>query len=315
MGKITAICISEARGTAKREVAQATLLCDWGLEGDAHAGKWHRQVSLLAKENIDEFRARGADVAYGDFGENLVVEGLSPETAAVGTIFRCGQALLELTQIGKQCHGHCAIYERMGDCIMPREGVFCRVLRGGEIRPGDAIETVPRYIHRVAVITSSDSCAAGENTDESGPLAADICRRAGLEPVSCDVLPDDLDALSGRMRSICDSFAAELILTTGGTGFSPRDVTPEATAKIIERPTPGIPEAMRYYSLQKTPRAMLSRAAAGIRGKTLIVNLPGSPKAVEECLGSIMPALLHGLDIMVGADRRCAGERTEEKQK
>ncbi len=143
MGKIIAICISEARGTQKHEVESAYLKEEWGIEGDAHAGKWHRQVSLLSVEKVDDFRAKGADVINGAFGENLVVEGFDLKTLPVGTRFKVGNdVLLEMTQIGKQCHSHCEIYKVMGDCIMPREGVFTRVLHGGEVRKGDSIDIV-----------------------------------------------------------------------------------------------------------------------------------------------------------------------------
>lgn len=125
MGKIRAICISERRGTKKQEVLQAELKEKWGIVGDAHAGDWHRQVSLLSQEKIEAFRSKGADVAYGDFGENLVVEGFDLAALPTGTRFKIGDAVLEVTQIGKECHSHCEIYQRMGDCIMPRRGDIC----------------------------------------------------------------------------------------------------------------------------------------------------------------------------------------------
>ena len=140
MGIIKGICISEKKGTQKHEVSEAVLIEDWGIEGDAHAGKWHRQVSLLGFQQIEEFRSRGAQVLFGAFGENLIVDGFHFKTLPVGTRFRIGDALLEMTQIGKQCHSHCEIYKVMGDCIMPREGVFARVIRGGTIRIGDIME-------------------------------------------------------------------------------------------------------------------------------------------------------------------------------
>lgn len=139
MGIIQAICVSEQKGTQKRPVPSALLRADWGIEGDAHAGKWHRQVSLLSAEKIDAFRSKGAQVAPGAFGENLVVEGFDFKALPIGTRFQCGDVVLELTQIGKQCHAHCEIYQVMGDCIMPREGVFARVLRGGTISAGDQL--------------------------------------------------------------------------------------------------------------------------------------------------------------------------------
>ena len=142
MGLIKGICISEKRGTAKHEIEEAILAKDWGIQGDAHAGHWHRQVSLLSYEKIEEFREKGADIELGAFGENLIVSGYDFRNLAVGTRFQCGEAVLEMTQIGKECHSHCEIYKRMGECIMPREGVFAIVLHGGTIRKGDLLERI-----------------------------------------------------------------------------------------------------------------------------------------------------------------------------
>lgn len=159
---------------------------------------------------------------------------------------------------------------------------------------------------RVAIITLSDSGYAGRREDKSGPAIRRIMEAVGYQVVHTALLPDDRHMLASELRRLCDNGLTDLILTTGGTGFSPTDQTPEATLDVAERLAPGIPEAMRWYSLQITPRAMLSRAAAGIRKKTLIVNLPGSPKAVEECLGFILPALSHGLEILTEKTGECA---------
>lgn len=159
---------------------------------------------------------------------------------------------------------------------------------------------------RAAVITLSDSGYAGRREDKSGPVICRLVAAAGYQVVHTALLPDDRQMLADELRRLCDGDLADLILTTGGTGFSPTDQTPEATMDVVERPAPGIAEAMRWYSLQITPRAMLSRAAAGIRKGTLIVNLPGSPKAVEECLGFILPTLAHGLEILKGTTGECA---------
>lgn len=142
MGVIKGICISENRGTAKHEIEEAILVKDWGIQGDAHAGHWHRQVSLLSYEKVEEFRKKGADIEPGAFGENLIVSGYDFRNLAVGTRFQCGEAVLEMTQIGKECHSHCEIYKRMGECIMPREGVFAIVLHGDTIRKGDLLERI-----------------------------------------------------------------------------------------------------------------------------------------------------------------------------
>ena len=147
MGKLLAINISKERGTEKREVPQAELVADYGIMGDAHAGKWHRQVSLLSAEKIDAFRARGAQIDNGAFGENLVISGFDFKNLPLGTRFCIGDAILEMTQIGKQCHSHCAIYKRMGECIMPKEGVFAVVIRGGQIHTGDEVKLIPANIY------------------------------------------------------------------------------------------------------------------------------------------------------------------------
>lgn len=143
MGKIMAVCISEKRGTQKKNIDKVRLIENFGLEGDAHGGNWHRQVSLLSYEKVRAFEEKGISVEDGAFGENLLVEGFDFKTLPVGTRFRCGEVLLEMTQIGKECHSHCEIYQAVGDCIMPREGVFARVLHGGEIQIGDELEIVP----------------------------------------------------------------------------------------------------------------------------------------------------------------------------
>lgn len=142
MGRVIAVCKSAAKGTQKTNAGEAVFIEDYGIEGDAHAGKWHRQVSLLSHDRIEEFRERGAEVADGAFGENLVVEGIDFKILPAGTRFQCNEVMLELTQIGKECHHGCEIFQKMGDCIMPREGVFARVIKGGVIRTGDMLEVL-----------------------------------------------------------------------------------------------------------------------------------------------------------------------------
>ena len=139
MGKIMAVNISEKKGTQKKNVHSARLMEEFGIEKDAHAGKWHRQVSLLSYEKIEEFKAKGAPIEDGAFGENLIVSGYDLKALPVGTRLRSGEVLLEVTQIGKKCHSGCEIYKIMGDCIMPREGIFTRVLHGGVLTEGDEI--------------------------------------------------------------------------------------------------------------------------------------------------------------------------------
>jgi len=143
-GVVMAVCISSRKGTAKRDVGEARVVAGSGLEGDAHAGPWHRQVSLLAWESIARVRARGLEVGPGDFAENITIKGLALRSLPVGSKLQIGlEVLLEVTQIGKECHERCAVYRRIGDCIMPREGVFCRVLRGGTVKRGDQVVVLP----------------------------------------------------------------------------------------------------------------------------------------------------------------------------
>ena len=309
MGEIKAICISERRGTAKHPVETARLLEGYGIEGDAHGGNWHRQVSLLGLEKIEDFRKRGAKVEFGAFGENIVAEGIDFRCLPVGSWIGMGEAVLELTQIGKECHTHCAIYHSVGDCIMPREGVFARVLKGGIIRVGDRVEVLERetpFPWQAAVITLSDKGAAGERKDESGPAIAARLRENGYEVVETILLADDRERLENTLIRLADQRQLDLILTTGGTGFSPRDITPEATLAVAHRQAPGIAEAIRAASMNITPRAMLGRGVSVIRGKTLIINLPGSPKACQESMDVFLDTIPHAMGLLRGRVQDCA---------
>lgn len=309
MAKLLGICISEKKGTQKHEVESARLIPNYGIENDAHAGKWHRQVSLLNFEKIEEFRAKGVDVSFGAFGENLIIDEFDFRSLPVGTRFKIGDVLLELTQIGKECHSHCAIYHAVGDCIMPREGVFTEVLVGGDIKVGDEVVMIPPEEGRAftaAIITVSDKGALGKRVDESGPLIEEMLKDAGYDVKETLIIPDEKSQISQSLIRLSDQRQINLILTTGGTGFSPRDVTPEATVAVCERMADGISEAIRMNSMQYTKRAMLSRAKSGIRGKSLIVNLPGSPKAVKETLEFLIPNVKHGIEILTGNASECA---------
>ena len=159
-----------------------------------------------------------------------------------------------------------------------------------------------------AVITVSDKGAAGLREDTSGPALTALLRESGWEVVSTAIVADDFDAIRAELLSCADEKRIPLILTTGGTGFSPRDITPEATLSVVERRTPGIPEAMRAESMRITPKGCLSRSEAGIRGSSLIINLPGSRKASVENLNAVLPALPHGVEILLGSGSANCGE-------
>ncbi len=309
MGKVLAICVSDVRGIQKTGVDAAHFSVNHGIDGDAHAGTWHRQVSLLSADRIEEFNRRGAGVIPGAFGENLVVEGFDFRSLPVGTLLRCGEVLLEMTQIGKECHSHCAIFQKMGECIMPHEGVFARVLEPGEIRVGDEMTLEARTAPRpwqAAVITLSDKGSRGEREDLSGPAIARRLEENGCEVAERLLLPDEPAALKAQLIRLADQRQLDLILTTGGTGFAPRDATPEVTLAVADRNAPGIAEAIRAASMRITPRAMLSRAASVIRGKTLIVNLPGSPKACMESMDVFLDVMPHALELLRDEAHDCA---------
>ena len=161
-------------------------------------------------------------------------------------------------------------------------------------------------MYTVGIVTSSDKGYAGEREDKSGAVIKEIVEAKGFEVVRYVVLPDEKEMLAKEFKHMADELGVNLVLSTGGTGFSVRDITPEATKMIIERETPGISEAIRYFSLQITKRAMLSRAASGIRKNTLIVNLPGSPKACKEALDFVLDDIKHGIDILLGSASECA---------
>ncbi|MGL5150224.1 MAG: MogA/MoaB family molybdenum cofactor biosynthesis protein [Clostridium sp.] len=161
-------------------------------------------------------------------------------------------------------------------------------------------------MYTVGIVTSSDKGYAGEREDKSGEVIREIVEAQGFQVIRKIVLPDDKDMLSQEFKYMCDELKVNLLLTTGGTGFSKRDITPEATSIVIEREAPGICEAIRYFSIQITKRAMLSRAKSGIRKDTLIVNLPGSPKACMEALDFVLDDIKHGIDILLGEAKECA---------
>lgn len=308
-GTVMAVCRSDAKGTQKTAAEEVTLRRGHGVETDAHAGTWHRQVSLLAAEQIDTMRARGLDLDHGAFGENIVTRGIELGKLELGRrLFAGARAVLQVTQHGKECHTRCPIYFKTGDCIMPTQGLFARVLRGGPLRPGDRLVTDPsldRY--RYAVLTLSDRGAAGARTDTAGPLAAQLIEAAmAIERVALEVRPDERGAIEHTLIELCDEQLCDLIVTTGGTGLSPRDVTPEATRAVCDRDIPGMAEAMRAAGLTHTPRAMLSRGICAQRGHTIIVNLSGSPKAVREQLEALLPALPHALETATGIPQQCA---------
>ncbi len=315
MGRVEALCVSAKKGEPKSAVQTAEFQPDHGIISDAHAGAWHRQVSLLAADDIDTVRKSLPDVRAGAFAENIVLRDADFATWGLGTRLRLGrQIVLRISQIGKACHTPCRIHKLTGDCIMPRLGLFARVETGGQVQVGDdveAFELVPRTAFQAVVLTISDRCSHGEAEDTAGPsTATTLTETIDAHVYRREVIPDELDTIIDRLKHYSDGHSIDLVLTVGGTGFSPRDVTPEATRKVVAKLTPGLDEAMRAASLAITPHAMLSRAVSGIRGGTLIINLPGSKRGAVENLQAILPALGHGLRILRGEQADCGRQAT-----
>ncbi len=303
MPEIVAVSTSPDKGQRKTNVGKSFFIKGMGLENDAHAGFAHRQVSLLAEESIAKITAKGLDIGPGDFAENLTTRGIDLVNLPLGTRLQAGpETILRVTQIGKECHDRCAIYYQAGDCVMPREGIFAEVLREGNVRAGDSLEIKPSY--QFGVITASDKGALGDRIDTSGPAVGSFLLPWG-DVIESAIVPDVKASLATKLREMVAG-GADAVFTTGGTGLSPRDVTPEATLEVIDREVPGIAEAIRRETAAATPKAMLSRGVAGISGSTLIVNLPGSPKAVIECLEVLAPALEHALETVTGRGGECA---------
>ncbi len=311
-GTVSAVCTSEKTGTVKVSKDEIVLEAGSGVSGDAHAGSWHRQVSLISKEHIENFeKESGETLVPGAFGENIIVSGFDPASLSPGSILKIGDAELEITQLGKECHSDCVIKTRTGKCIMPVYGVFAEVKKSGVIRPGDGIEVFAPDLARpfqCAIITVSDKGSSGQRKDESGPMMEKLLTDAGYEIRESIIIPDEKEIIKRNLKRLSDKRGMDIIFTSGGTGFAKRDVTPEATEEVIEKRVPGIPEALRANSMKYTDRAMLSRQTAGIRGNTLIVNLPGSPKAVKENLEYLIPLLRHGLEILRGTDGECGAD-------
>jgi len=303
-GRILSVNISVEKGTIKQPVPMIRLY-DEGVAGDAHAGPWFRQVSLLGMDSIRRFSAQaGRDFQPGEFAENLTVEGLDFSKIVPLDRLVIGEAELEVTQLGKKCHGDgCAIFREVGRCVMPKEGIFSRVLRGGEVRSGDTVEHRRRVL-RGHIITVSDRASRAEYGDRSGPevvngLQKYFSGRAWITQWTQEIVPDEADRLRGALQAACEG-GAKVVFTTGGTGIGPRDITPEVVLGLADKIIPGVMEQVRLKYGSEHPNALLSRSVAAVVGKTLIYALPGSPKAVEEYMGEILKSLEHALLMVQG---------------
>ncbi len=304
--EVVSVNVSEQRGTAKLPVSRITV-ADLGVLGDAHAGPWQRQVSLLGMESLERFAAEiGRQIRPGEFGENVTIRGAEPGGVAVLDRFRLQDVELEVTQIGKQCHGRgCGIFQQLGKCVMPAEGVFTRVLRGGTLRPGDRGEHLPKAL-QFLVITLSDRAAAGHYPDRAGPrvrelLEAFLAKQSRRAEITSVLLPDDAARLREQLIAARQD-GVDAVFTTGGTGVGPKDIAPKPSPASAIKP---FPESWKPSASNagRTIPARLSRSMAGTAGRTQIYTLPGSVRAVEEYMEEILKTvehlvyMLHGLDV------------------
>ncbi len=298
---VKSLNISEKKGTVKTPV-DGVEINQTGLKNDAHAGYWHRQVSLLGVESIKKAEEQNnRTFRYGDFGENITTEGFELYKANVFDRFQSGDVLLEVTQIGKKCHKGCEIMKTSGNCIMPDEGIFCRVVGAGNLRVNDVLTYIPRII-KITVITLSDRAYKGVYTDKSGPLATKIITdffTLNNRPVEIEnlVLPDEEAMLEETLKKTSGE-GKDIVITTGGTGIGKRDITPDVVRGLLDKEIPGIMELIRYKYGSVKPNALLSRSIAGVMGKTLIYTLPGSTSGVHEYLTEINKTIEHSLRML-----------------
>jgi len=278
MPRIKNLCVSSRRGEQKDAVDSVRFKADFGIIGDAHAGDWHRQISLLSENDLQALKQTA--IRPGMFAENLVISHLDFSAIGVGTRIQLGDSVvLSVTQAGKDLHPHANLVRVSGDHIMAHAGLYARVECGGEARVGDQLrilELVPSHRFQAVVLTISDRCSRGESIDTAGPAVKNMLTKSLQARIHhAEIIPDDKNTIMDKLIHYCDHYSIDLLFTVGGTGPAPRDNTPEATRAVVERPTPGFDEAMRYASLEKTVTAMLSRGARESEAQPLLSIFQG----------------------------------------
>ena len=304
--KVISVNISEKKGTIKIPV-KTIEINETGIAGDAHAGPWHRQVSLLGTESIAKGSViAGRDLAPGLFAENITTEGLPIYKMNYLDILKSGTVTLQVTQIGKKCHSGCDIFKEIGDCVMPKEGIFARVISGGTLKAGDEIDYHPK-VYKAMLITLSDRASSGIYEDKSGALLRQILSDfyAGIDRpinITSRLIPDEALGLRENILEASNS-GYDFIFTTGGTGIGPRDITPDVVKQLLDKEIPGIMEFIRMKYGTQFPSALISRSIAGTINNSLIFILPGSPKAVKEYMDEILKSLEHCVRMINGIDK------------
>ena len=295
--KVLSVNVSEKKGTIKHPVKSITIN-DKGVINDAHSGNWHRQVSMLGVESIKKFSKEAKrKINYGEFAENITTQGFILYKSAILDRFEINDVMLEVTQIGKECHGiKCAIYKEVGNCVMPKEGIFCRVIKSGTIKADDEIIYHPK-VFKIGIITLSDRASSGEYADRSGPkIQEHITNHFSVNnrktEIDYTLIPDDQLLLKKKLTEYKKK-KIDLIFTTGGTGIGSKDFTVDVIKPMLDKEIPGIMEFIRYKYGSEKPNALISRSVAGLINKTLIFTLPGSLKAVDEYMAEITKVINH----------------------
>lgn len=304
--KIISVNISEQKGTIKHPV-EYILLTRNGIDGDAHRDMGHRMVSLLGIESIQKFsELLKRPLNYGEFAENVTTQGMALyEMHPLDRLYN-ERIELEITQIGKKCHGDgCSIFQQVGSCIMPQEGIFARVIREGTLKAGEILYYKPKT-HNAVVITLSDRAYSGVYEDRSGPIIESKIKsffdeRKLTHDIRRILLPDDQEMLANNIIGMVDS-GVDLVVTTGGTGIGPKDITIETVKPLLDKEIPGISEYIRWKYGQHKPQALLSRSLAGIKGKTQIYCIPGSARAAQEYMDEILTHYHHILNMLYEID-------------
>jgi len=300
--KVLSVNLSTERGP-KKAVSELQLN-EKGIIGDVHARQWNRQISIIDNWHIKRFRqlTNARETNFGEFAENITTEGLHEIDFKTFDQLKIGDAILEVTQVGKPFHDQ---FRELGNYVMPRVGIFCRVKKAGAIKANDTIEYIPKK-HKAAVITLSDRASSGEYEDRSGPKIIEMLdsylKKLELNyQIGHDIIPDD----AGQLIQLLNKYRNEkydFIITTGGTGIGKRDITVETIKPMLDKEIPGIMEMIRLkYGMEK-PNALLSLSVAGVMDESLVYTLPGSVKAVQEYMAEILKTLqhlqfmLHGID-------------------
>lgn len=303
--KILSTNISDKKGIVKKPVDHIELNNN-GVKNDAHAGSWHRQVSMLGTESFSKFsKQAGRKIEFGEFAENITTEGMEIFKTSPLDRFLNKDIELEVTQIGKECHGDsCAIFREVGNCVMPKEGIFVRVIRGGIVNEGVELEYHPK-IFKTLIITLSDRASKGEYEDRSGPKVREAIStffdmNNFKYEIENSIIPDDEKQLRSILEEANKTY--DFVFTTGGTGIGQRDITVDVVSSLLDKEIPGIMDMIRMkYGMEK-PNALISRSVAGIMDNTMIFTLPGSVRAVNEYMSEITKVLRHLVLMLYGID-------------